>query len=322
MRISEKEFRELLDRYLNNTATPEERAIVDRFFESYQPGLLEGDNENASSQQDEILRDVHARIRSNTRKRKNRLVMLWLPLAAVFSLFVLAYFLTDFRRADTRKTACAAIEIKTIAGQRSVARLPDGTTVHLNGDSRISYCGKFGENIREVKLWGEAYFDVVNNAKRFVVQTDGMRTEVMGTSFNVKSRGGERAEVTLVEGKVNVISAAHASLLSPNQLAVIDLKSGAIATMEVNVLAYTSWKDNTLFFEQTSLKEAVAILESWYAVRIDMLNPALAQCTITAKYQDEPLGNVLGSLQFLLTLDIIRLNETHYTINGTGCKRK
>jgi transmembrane sensor len=322
MRISEKRFRELLDRYLANTATPEEKAILDRFFESYQSGLSETEDENNPHLEEEALREIHARIRSKHQKRKNRVIRLWLSLAAALALFVLAFFLTDIRFADTAKPACAADEVNTILGQRSVTVLPDGSTVHLNSDSKISYCKDFGKNIREVNVSGEAYFEVLKNGKPFIVRTQGMRTEVLGTSFNVKNRGGEKAEVTLVEGSVNVVSAGTSLLLKPHQQAVIELNSGAISVHEINILPYTSWKDNTLFFERTSLKDAVAILESWYAVRIDILNPALAQCAITAKYQDEPLGNVLGSLQFLLALDIIRLNDGHYTINGKGCKRK
>jgi transmembrane sensor len=322
MSISQKRFRELLDRYLTNTATPEEKAILERFFKSYQSGLLETENESNPHLEKELLRGIHARIHSKHKKRKKRVIRLWLSLAAALALFVLAFFLTDIRFADTQKPTCGVIEVNTTVGQRSVGRLPDGSTVYLNSDSKISYCEGFAENIREVSVSGEAYFEVVKNGKPFVVRSPGMRTEVLGTSFNVKNRGGDNAEVTLVEGSVNVVSAGATSLLKPNQQAVIELTSGAISIHEINILPYTSWKDNTLFFERTSLKEAVAILESWYVVRIDILNPALAQCTITAKYQDQPLGNVLGSLQFLLALDIIRLNDGHYTINGKGCKRK
>lgn len=322
-KISEKQFRELLDRYLNNTATPEERAIVDLFFESYEQEASGEETANNPRLEAEALQGIHDRIQANKKKGKGGAVRLWLSLAAVISLFfAVAYFLTDISFVDTQEIACEVIELETVVGQRSVARLPDGSTVHLNGESKVSYCGDFGKTIREVKLTGEAYFEVVKSNQPFIVRTQRMRTEVLGTAFNVRNRGGENAQVTLAEGSVNVISAGSSSILKPNQQAVIELNSGSISIREVNILAYTSWKDNTLFFERASLKEAVAILESWYAVRIDILNPALAHCTITAKYQDEPLGNVLGSLQFLLALDITRLNDKHFTINGNGCKRK
>ena len=223
MGISEKEFRGLLDRYLSNTATPEERAIVDRFFKSYQSGLSKDVNERDPQLEQELLRETHARIRSKGQRRKNRVVRLWLSLAAALSFFVLAYFITNIRLADTRETACAVIEVKTTVGQRSVTRLPDGSIVHLNDDSNISYCGDFKEDVRRVKVRGEAYFQVVKGEKPFVVETERMQTEVLGTSFNVKNRDGETAEVTLVEGSVNVISPGGSFVLRPNQHASIEL---------------------------------------------------------------------------------------------------
>jgi ferric-dicitrate binding protein FerR (iron transport regulator) len=137
----------------------------------------------------------------------------------------------------------------------------------------------------------------------------------------VKSRAGKNVEVTLVEGKVNVVSSSgESSLLRPNQQAVIAVNSAEVSTKDVNVLRFTSWKDNILFFEHTTLAQAIAEIESWYAVSIEIRNPALLKCVITAKYQDEPLGNVLSSFQFLLNLNIRKVDATHYTLDGQGCK--
>src|SRR5687768_16940389 len=95
MKISEKEFRELLDRYLNETATPAERQMLDRFFESYQAELKNSVLSPYPELQEEILRRVHARIDVDETKRKRRTIRLWIPLAAAVSLFVLAWFFFD-----------------------------------------------------------------------------------------------------------------------------------------------------------------------------------------------------------------------------------
>jgi len=126
---------------------------------------------------------------------------------------------------------------------------------------------------------------------------------VLGTSFNVRSVNNESCEITLVEGKVNVMSGKGASaLLIPNQQAVVQSGSEAITTRNVNVEKYTSWKENILYFEEAKLKDAVAILENWYDIDIHLQNQALADYSITAKYKNEPLENVLESLEFLLNI--------------------
>lgn len=322
MRISDDQFRELLNRYLNGTASPAERELLDSFFDSYKsadedPGLVPSD----PLLRDKILKNIHSRDRK--RKKGRRLISLWLPLAAAISAFVIAYFFLD-HPGNIRHIATAPepalLKDKSGSGQRLVRHLPDGTIVHLNSNTTISYPRTFG-TVREVTLTGEAFFEVVHNGKPFVVHAGNVDTQVLGTSFNVRCEEGEDTRITLVEGKVSVISPAGKSLtLEPNEQALIDVRSSALTKRNVNVLRYISWKDDVLFFEQTSLEEAVPEIEKWYGVEIDILSPAVRHCVITAKYHDEPLGNVLGSLQFLLNLKIKRLDDGHYAVNGKGCR--
>lgn len=322
MKISDQQFRRLLARYLDNTASPHERELLDRFFNSYSDEIPDRELLNNAKLQEKILQGIHARVATQRRPAMGGMHRIWIALAAVVSLFVLAYFwATETKPAGTVPIAYGVVEKVSPRGQRTVIRLPDGTTVHLNSESKISYPENFGLKIREVEVSGEAYFEVVKNEKPFVVHAGKVRTEVLGTSFNIKNRTGKRIEVTLAEGKLNVTtSSGNSSLLRPLQQAVIKTNTGELLTRHVDVRLFTSWKDNVLLFEKTSLKDAISVLESWYAVEIDIVNPTLEQCSITGKYKDEPLGNVLSSFQFLLKLDIRRLNETHYAIRGTGCK--
>lgn len=47
---------------------------------------------------------------------------------------------------------------------------------------------KFKGEHREVNLKGEAYFEVTKNRKHsFIVQTESVNVEVLGTHFNVES---------------------------------------------------------------------------------------------------------------------------------------
>jgi ferric-dicitrate binding protein FerR (iron transport regulator) len=323
MRLSEQEFKDLIDRYLNNTATEEERALLDRFFHSYQTQVPDAHELETNHQlQKEILQKINLRITTADGYTKPVIARYWLAIAASLTFFVVAYFILDGNvwSLQQRESTATMVEERTSAGEKLSTKLPDGSKVQLNGDSRITYPRNFGEE-RSVVLEGEAWFEVVKNSKPFVVRTNEIQTHVLGTAFNVKNTPGRSVSITLVEGKVNVISSDGKSAeLKPSQQAVIAFTTSAIEVHDVNTERFVSWKDNIIYFEQTTLKEAAETLECWYAVKITIQNPALENCVITGKYQNESLENVLSSLQFLLNLTIARPDAKNVTLDGKGCK--
>ena len=92
------------------------------------------------------------------------------------------------------------------AGQRANLRLPDGTNVWLNARSVITYPSYFSDDVREVELNGEAYFEVAHDARHpFVVHTERYDINVLGTKFNVESYTNSRSFSTaLMEGAVEI----------------------------------------------------------------------------------------------------------------------
>lgn len=318
MNISQEEFRQLLDRYLKGTASIDEREMLDRFFRSYR---MEGtDLESDPVLRDELLHGIHNRIRH--RQPRRSFLSLGIAIAAAVGIFVVAWlFITTPDPSPGKLDHVQVTEIRTAPGEKLITQLPDGSRVYLNSNSKLSYSQDFAMESRQVSLSGEAFFEVVRDVMPFVVHSDHISTRVLGTSFNVRNRTGENGEITLVEGKVTVIIRHGEEVtLQPNEQAFIQVGTEKVAIRKVNVLRYTSWKENVLFFDRTPLAEAIRKIESWYGVTIDIKNPALSQCVITAKYQSEPLGNVLSSFQFLLDLKISRVSEKHYNIDGRGCK--
>jgi ferric-dicitrate binding protein FerR (iron transport regulator) len=213
------------------------------------------------------------------------------------------------------------IEQKAAKGEKTDVLLPDGSRIKLNADSRLSFPKVFDQHSREVTLEGEAYFEVAHDAaKPFVVHTSYGSTKVLGTSFNIKAHPGKDTEITLVEGSVNVSSRQGPEvMLSPGQQARIVSGSQRITTRSVDVAQYIAWKNNTLYFNRVTLKEALAAMEPWYDVRFKVANPALERCILTAQYQDEPIENVLQSLKFLLKVDF-KIDQRQITVTGAGCQ--
>lgn len=320
--MTKTEFQELLDKYLKGLASPDETKLLDQFFDSYRANpdevSLIGEELKA-----EMLQNIRARVKSPARTvGRNG----WLRAAAVISIvLVSSYFLINrfgLPGAGTQSPIAKIKEVQTSKGQKLDIRLPDGSRIKLNANSTISYPEKFSEEIREVTLDGEAYFDVTPMPSRpFIVHTANASTQVLGTSFNVFS-GEELTAVTLVEGKVNVsIPNGQKALLAPNQQATIVKGAATIDTRKVDVEKYVGWKNNTLHFNNITLREAFTTIENWYNVKVEVKNPQLLNCTINSKYQNESLENVLNSFRFMLKMDFA-INGQQVTVSGKGCSEK
>ncbi|HNV52472.1 MAG TPA: FecR family protein, partial [Tenuifilaceae bacterium] len=86
-----------------------------------------------------------------------------------------------------------------------ITTLPDGTTIYLAQNSTITYAKRFVGKSRNVKLEGEAFFDVAKDPEKpFVIETKAASVKVLGTSFNLKSTNSTNFELSVVEGKVGV----------------------------------------------------------------------------------------------------------------------
>jgi transmembrane sensor len=321
MRMTEPEFKALLDKYLNGNASPEERELLDQFFDSYRDQHTDI-KEIDLSIKEEILKGIQRKQDFQDDAISTFQGTYWLKIAAAILFVLLAGYgvFNRFSSSPNNQSAIAfdTIEYKTSRGQKAEVELPDGTHVRLNSNSHLSYPSKFEGDTREVELHGEAYFNVTHDAsKPFIVHSGDASTKVLGTSFNVNANSGA-VTITLVEGKVNVSTVDSEAMLTPNQQATITSGSKDISTRNVDVSGYTAWTNNRLIFDNTKLEEAFEILENWYNVDINVSNEALKSCVITATYENESLENVLSSFQFMLKVDYT-INKRVVTISGNGC---
>lgn len=147
--------------------------------------------------------------------------------------------------------------------------LSDGSRVFLNSMSKLVFPVRFtGEN-REVTLEGEAYFEVAKDkTKPFIVSTRGMKVEVLGTSFNIKSYPNDNQSfTTLVEGKVMVSTGDlfnEVNYLEPNQQAVYDPAKSGIIIQQVDAAQMVQWTKGRYTFTNQTLDEIMKTLARWY----------------------------------------------------------
>jgi ferric-dicitrate binding protein FerR (iron transport regulator) len=146
--------------------------------------------------------------------------------------------------------------------------LNDGTIVWLNSESSLRYPVAFVGNQRRVEITGEAYFEVAKDeTKKFIVESNGVSTEVLGTHFNVNTYENEHdVKITLLEGAVKVRKGLMTSILKPGQQAEVneDIK----VTSKVDIDAVMSWKNGFFHFANTSIPELMKQIARWYDIEI------------------------------------------------------
>lgn len=161
------------------------------------------------------------------------------------------------------------MEISTPRGKDCELTLPDGSKVWLNADSKISFPERFVGQERNVKIEGEAYFEVTKDAERpFVVTTDYLTTTVHGTVFNVNAYSAKTASVTLLNGSVAVKPTnGKEQLITPGQTAQCDAQGG-LHVSEVDTYPLTQWKEGFFYFNNERLLDIMMELGRWYNVSV------------------------------------------------------
>lgn len=158
--------------------------------------------------------------------------------------------------------------------------LADGTIVHMNANSELTYPVSFTNSPeRRVVLKGEAFFDVAKDSKRqFIVQAQGVDVKVYGTKFNVNTNKVGLVETVLVEGSVSISHANEPERkLNPNQIARYYRTNAELSIETVDVTNYTSWVTGTYSFFEENLQNIAIALEQWYDIDIEFADERAEQ---------------------------------------------
>jgi len=176
--------------------------------------------------------------------------------------------------------------------------LSDGSKVHLNSMSSIRFPVQFAQNSRLVELEGEAYFEVSKTGQPFIVQTKGMKIEVLGTTFNVSAYANEEYQTTLVIGSVKVQTEdGNNRILKPSEQACITPGSNQINVRNVDTAFYTSWIHGKINFKDQRLEDIMKTLSRWYDMDVIYENEAVKDlrfgCYINRYNEITPLVKLL-----------------------------
>lgn len=320
---------ELLIRFLSEECNEQERQTVDRWLEAdpenrtYFQELSTLWNASASSgafHKDWIKKDWNKvlyrideiRIKESDKPARQRsLVYTFARLAAVVILGIGIYFYGQHLSSKTPvQETIASAGIKTLT-------LPDGSKVSLNANAKLIYPETFDTGKREVTLEGEAFFEIIPDAKKpFLIKTNNVTTEVVGTSFNINSNT-DSAVVTVVTGKVMLYKDKHSAIAmtAGEQGSYSDRGLEKKINRDRNFL---SWKTNILTFQSTPLKKVVDDLNRHYGQHIQIASKQLEHCTVTSAFQDQTLEEILQELKVLFALELDRSGDI-IMLKGKGC---
>ena len=153
--------------------------------------------------------------------------------------------------------------VSTPAATTTLVTLSDGTRVMLNANSTLEYPASFDDaEVREVRLKGEAHFEVTKNPHRpFVVKAGEMQTQVLGTIFDVKAYRKDAPKVTLMQGKVKVSNADTEVEMRPGLTAT--LQADKIVVSKASPSA-SDWLEGDFDMDQVTLAEAMSDIGAWY----------------------------------------------------------
>ncbi len=185
------------------------------------------------------------------------------------------------------------------AGARYQLQLADGTKVWMNAMSELEYPVAFADDVRRVKLSGEAYFEVhPDKNKAFIIEANGNNINVLGTSFNVSAYSDDGfVQTTLVTGAVSIESRqGKVHTLLPGQMSMIDNNNHQVLINEVDTRLYTSWREGVLHFNKISLSDLAVKLERWYDVEIHFANEKSANLLFSGAMENS------RDISFLLRL--------------------
>jgi transmembrane sensor len=195
--------------------------------------------------------------------------------------------------------------------------------VTLNKGAVIEYPESFSGSTRQVKITGEACFEVTHNASQpFIVQTGNVRVEVLGTVFYVNTGSGDHVSVVLTSGSVATYFKGDRNakvILEPGEAAEVSVPEHSIAKHPVDDPNLLAWKTHRMVFKNTSLQEIVRLLDEVYQVRITIADPRLAGCRVTATFDQQSLESVMNVLRATLGISFVN-TPGGIVITGNRCE--
>ena len=232
---------------------------------------------------DECLASSDQQTRRQSTVRK--FIPYFVAAAAVLALLIVLpiSYKAGMDTGEQRIASIEWVEVSVPYGEKETVTLSDGTVLHLNSGSRLTYPAVFSGDSRTVFMDGEAYLDVAKDPEHpFIIKSQSIDIKVLGTSFNFKNFAQERtAELLLMEGSVeasvSVLDDTRTVRLKPGDKMQYNRESGNLDIARFNPKGYKAfYEDNSLHFYDMELADIALDLSRRFNCEIVVLDEELA----------------------------------------------
>ncbi|WP_339867148.1 FecR domain-containing protein [uncultured Algoriphagus sp.] len=259
---------------------------------------------------------------SKNAKRSKSFFGSWMWKAAIFLCICGAgYGLYSVLPEKADKVKIASGFYTNEVGKVSTFLLPDGSKVWLSTGSTVEFAEDFPRN-RQVNLFGEAFFEVIPNPKSpFKITTGSITTEVLGTSFNLKSYDQTRVELSVYSGRVRFAdhrSHIHSEDLLKGERISWTAEEGLseIELFDLNQLP--GWRQGKITFNNASIDVIKSTLKRWYKVDIEVEGNA-ENCHYSGEFTQASLDEILETISYTLNLTY-KIDDADVTIHANSCE--
>lgn len=246
-----------------------------------------------------------------TQKSKVRILPLLARVAAVLIILFASWFMLK------NETKTETITITAEAFQDKPVVLPDGSKIFLNKGSHLEYNSIFSHTNRNIDFQGEAFFEVVADAKNpFTISTANINVKVVGTSFNLSALP-HRDDVVLhlQTGKVLIYTfdkdgrQLEQMSINPGEKGVFNKKSGELSKSTFSNQNFLAWKTGIIEFKNTPLPEVLEVLENSYGLKFSAKQHDCKGFLLTARFENESPESILETLEFVFKIKFIRQGD-------------
>lgn len=206
--------------------------------------------------------------------------------------------------------------------------LPDGSAITLNKNSSITYSASRRSPYREVKLHGEAVFNVTRDEDQpFLISAGKAFVKVLGTRFHVSARPGATVVVSVTEGTVQFFTVNSppgdtiSILLGAGDRAVLEPGSERPEMDNKGNPEELYWFDRSFMFNDTSLEDVFKLLRDHFGTEIRVTEQTILKCRLTSTFVNEPPDMILKIIAETFGLSLT-MEQQIYVLSGKGCEGK
>lgn len=212
--------------------------------------------------------------------------------------------------------------VATNYGEIKTVLLPDGSQITLNAHSSISYLKHWRSNEpRKVELQGEAFFKVkhlnknekaIKDKERFIVSTNDLNVEVLGTTFDVKNRHGQ-INVILETGKVKVAFNSQKQtdiIMLPGEMIAYEASINQLKRSVTDPIVQSSWVDKKIILNNAPVKEIIQYLEDNYGYKVILKDTTIGNKKMEGTLLLDNFQDILFVLSTSLDIKIEKKDST------------